>query len=262
MRNILFILVVSLVTCALSAAENWPPRVEDGIVADVYPSRDLALRAVRAKLGDDAKIVEAQDRIVAAAKADATRELTVSFVDKPWAADWSAYTNRTRENVLAGRSASPCTSAAEAESAARRSAAAALLPLVRQQLTQEYSGRRVLNDAVLTEMIESNLRSRELIRDRFTQRYTRPYGDVYFATVMVDASQPTVNAIVRDSMQQAERRIQRGVGIVLAFLLLLAITTIGYVLLNWLTKGYFIWRLRFAAMMMLALGAITALAIA
>ena len=261
MRSIIPLLLVSIVTGTLSAADNWPPRADDGFIADVYPSHDLAVRAVKAKLGDDARIVEAGNKIVATAKTDPSRELTVTVVDKPWAADWSAFTNQTRGEVLVGQSTSPCTSAAEAESAAKRAAAGALIPLVRQRLAQAYGGRRVLNDRVLSDIIDSNLNTRGLVRDRFVQRYTRPYGEVWFAAVLVDASSAKVDGIMRESMHQAERRIQRGVGVVLAFFLLLALTTIAYVLLNWLTKGYFVWRLRFAAMTMLAIGAVTAFAI-
>jgi hypothetical protein len=263
MRRILPLLIVVLSSSAVLADTDWPPRADAAFLADVYPSRDLALRAVSAQLGDDAKIVESNNQITATrTNGEGHRELSVAFVEKPWAADWSAFTNSTKGAMLLARSTSPCTSASEAETDAKRSAIAELLPIVRDPITHTYSGRRVLSDKILSDMIARSLESRGMMSDRFVQRFSRPYGDVWYEAIVVDASPRNIDAIVARASHLAERRIQRGVGIVLAFLLLLGITTLAYVLLNWLTKGYFIWRLRFAAMTTIALAAMTALAIA
>jgi hypothetical protein len=58
------------------------------------------------------------------------------------------------------------------------------------------------------------------------------------------------------------RTVERQIGIIVAFLLLLAVTTFAYVVINWLTKGYFVWRLRLAAMTMLVIAAIAGVALA
>jgi hypothetical protein len=262
MRTFIPLLLVSIVACSLQAAENWPPRAEDGIVADVYPSRELALRAIHAKLGDDAKIVEANGKIVATAKADASRELTVSVIDKPWAADWSSYANQTRGDVILGRSTTPCTSAAEAETAARQSVVAALMPLVRQRMTPGMGAAPNIPDDSIRGVIEANVRRNEMIRDRFVQRFSRPYGDVWYEAVLVDTSSPHIDAMVSQVNHLERRTVERQIGIIVAFLLLLAVTTFAYVVINWLTKGYFVWRLRLAAMTMLVIAAIAGVALA
>ncbi len=262
MRALMPIVLVVLTSGIAMADEAWPPRADAPFLADVYPSHDQALRAVRAQLGDDAKIAESNGKITATrASADGKRELSVSFVEKPWIASWSTFRNSTRGDMLLAQSTSPCTSAAEAETHAKQSAINALLPIVRERITHAYSGRRMLNEKVLTEVIQANLAARGMIADRFVQRFTRPYGDVYYEALLIDASPRNVDSIVASATHLAERRVQRAVGIILAFLLLLGITTVLYVLINWLTKGYFLWRLRFAAMTMLIICAMTALAL-
>src|SRR5689334_22525918 len=146
MRRILPLLIIVLSTKAVFAADDWPPRADAAFLADVYPSRDLALRAVSAQLGDDAKIVESNGKITATrVSGEGPRELSVGFVEKPWVATWSTFKNSTQGTVILAQSASPCTSAAEAESAAKKSAIANLLPVVRDRITHTYSGRRVLS---------------------------------------------------------------------------------------------------------------------
>lgn len=262
MRALIPIVLVVLTSGIAMGDEAWPPSADAPFVADVYPSHDLALRALHAQLGDDAKIVESNGKITATrTNGDGKRELSVAFVEKPWAADWSVFVNSTHGDKILARSTSPCTSAAEAEARAKQSAVNGLLPIVRERITHAYAGRRMLSDNVLAEVIQANLAARGMIADRFVQRFARPYGDVYYEALLIDASPRNVDSIVAGATHLAERRVQRAVGIVLAFLLLLAITTVLYVLINWLTKGYFVWRLRLTAMTMLVICAITALAL-
>ena len=260
MRRFLLLSIVLMTATALRASD-WPAGASEAFVADVYPSRDLAMAAIQSRLGTDAKVVEKAGRLVATAPGEAKQSMTVAYVDKPWAADWSGYVNRQRGQVLIGRSPKPCTSEAEAQSAARQAVVNALLPQVRESLQREYAGRKIVSDKALSAAIASALQSRQLIRDRFVQRFSRPYGDVWSAAVLVDASPAGIRAITRDAMHLAERRIERGVGIVLAMVLLLTVLAVLYALLNWLTKGYFAWRLRFAAAATLLLGLVLALAL-
>jgi hypothetical protein len=261
MRSFILIVIVSLVTSSALAAENWPPRAEDGIVADVYPSHDLALRAVKAKLGDDAKILEADGKIIATAKADASRELTVSFVDKPWAADWTAFRNRTSENLVRAQSTSPSTSEGEADSAARNAAIAALMPVVRERMTTGMGAAPTISDKSIRGVIEANLQQRQMIRDRFVQRYSRSYGDVWHEVLLLDTSPSHIDSMVWQVNSLEHHAVQRQIGLIMAFLLLLFLISVGYALINWLTKGYFVWRLRFAAMTMITIAAITAISL-
>jgi hypothetical protein len=266
MRHLILLNLMLLVLASDAlAAQAWPPSDPQAFLADVYASREQALAALRARVGDDATITEKDGKLTAKSDAaNAPHELTVAFVDKPWAANWEAFSNdraNAKDHLIVAKSTSPCTSQSEAESAAQRDAANALLPIVRQRLIHEYSGRSIVSDQLLSELIDQDLRATPMIRDRFVQRFPRPYGDVWYQAILVDASPQYLEKIVHDGTRLAERRIQRGVGIVLAFLLLLAVTGLGYILLNWLTRGYFTWRLRLTAMTIVLVAIVLALAV-
>ncbi|HTL29539.1 MAG TPA: hypothetical protein VL282_09960 [Tepidisphaeraceae bacterium] len=263
MRRLMIISIVAITTAlAAQAGQNWPPSAAEDFIANIYPSREQAMEAVRAHLGADAQVVE-QPGALTAVKPGPQRpqKLTVAFVEKPWAADSAAFMNSTRDAVLVGRSTSPCTSMSEAEASAYRAVTSSLLPLVRQQIIQQYAGKQFISDKDLADVIDSHVRAGRLTRDRFVQRFSRPYGDVWYQAVLVDISDARIQPIVHSAVQFTERRIQRIVGLIAAYLLLLVLVAGVYALLNWLTKGYFVWRLRFVAMTVIVMGLITVLAL-
>jgi len=194
---------------------------------------------------------------------DKPASLTSRFNEKPWADDWASFVNTNPSHRwLTAKSASPGTSEAEAMTAARQAAADELASLVGEQMrarAARIAGWKVtLTPEMLRDQALSSLRRNvegKLIRDVFVQRFNRPYGDVWQASVLVDASPRVIDnlvdsysAVARVKDSDTKRSVFAVGGIVVVIVLL-------YCFLNAITKGYFMWRLRAAAFLM-AIGAV------
>lgn len=200
---------------------------------------------------------------VASAAGRAT--FTSRFTDKPWADDWADFVNaNSSQRWLTAHSESPGMSEAEATDAARRAAAEDLAKLVRDQMNARAArdagphimvSREWVRDQALSSL-RRNVNGM-IVRDVFVQRISRPYGDIWQASILVDASPKVIdklvdsyNAAARVMTADTKRSVFAVVGIVAVIVLL-------YLFLNTITKGYFMWRLRAVAL----LGAIAAVLI-
>lgn len=129
-------------------------------------------------------------------------------------------------------------SADEASEDALHVAADLLADLVRRGESPE--------DVSVRNVLLQRLRSGEYIVDRFVQRLNRPYADVYRAAVLVDAGRSNLrdmmNAVVEEAARHEQSRRVRTVTKVsqtLGAILVAVSLTALYLLLNWLTKGYY-----------------------
>jgi hypothetical protein len=191
--------------------------------------------------------------------------LASRFVEKPWADDWSGFINaNSSQRWLTAISESPGTTEAEATDSAKRAAVDDLAKLIRDQMNARAArdagphitvSREWVHDQVLSSL-RRNVNDM-IVRDVFVQRYSRPYGDVWQSSILIDASPKVIDKLV-DSYNMAARvrtaetkRSAFAVGGIVAVIVLL------YFFLNTITKGYFMWRLRAVAL----LGAIAAVLI-
>jgi hypothetical protein len=184
--------------------------------------------------------------------------LTSKFVEKPWADDWSGFVNRNpSRRWLTGYSETPGTSEAEAMEAARRAAVDDLAKLVRDQMNARaarVSGPRIqVTREWIRDQALSSLRRNVndmLVRDVFVQRFSRPYGDVWQASILIDASPKVIDKLV-DSYNAAANASDslktKGWAAVVG---IVAVIVLLYFFLNAITKGYFMWRLRALALLL------------
>jgi hypothetical protein len=183
---------------------------------------------------------------------------TSRFADKPWADDWAGFINaNSSHRWLIATSSSPGTSESEATDSARLAVADQLTRLVVDQM-RARAGRRfgpkitVKQEWVRNQVISSLQRNVDdkLVRDVFVQRFSRPYADVWQASILVDASPKSIDRLVDSYTTLARvgeadtKRSVFAVGGIVAVIVLM------YLLLNTITKGYFMWRLRAAALLM------------
>src|SRR5262249_54823689 len=154
----------------------------------------------------------------------------------------------------------------ESRQDAREQAAQLLIPYV----APEVKGRLhaapgtsyVTTDKWLQDQIQASLGRGEFIKDEQVVRIATPYGDVWTAGVLVDASPQKVQEIARQYASTAQRQVEStavtwsGLG---ALTLVILLT---YAFLNWATKGYFVWRLRAAAVMVVILALLAVMAFA
>lgn len=136
-------------------------------------------------------------------------------------------------------------------------------------LRRDFAGRSYLSSTESRQEILRALQGGDLIRDRFTQQFNRPYGTVWRTALLVDTSSDAVGPIVqkfnalakakeREACAEREalrRRIFSGVGLV-------ALISVIYLFLNAATKGYYVWSLRVGGGLLLLAGVATVCLIA
>jgi len=188
---------------------------------------------------------------------------TARFVDKPWAANFARYVSESSDSHILAQSRWLGSSFAEAERAARDDAAGQLTGPVRQSIDRDIAAGRFRpadrpSDGELRRLIGAQLRRGHLVSDRFTQRFRRPYGDVWRQSLLVDSSPKRVDQLAAGIAAQAagERTAamsswaRKGLSIGALALLVFVV----YLVLNAATKGYYVWVLRAAATALVAAG--------
>ena len=165
-----------------------------------------------------------------------------SDASKLWASDLPAFLNDRPGNWIVARSEKPALSAQEAESLARRDAAHAIAPLLRAQTTGPIDETR----------IEAALQRDHWIADRLIEKSARPYGTIWSAAILVDASPAKIDSLVHQLEAQARRQHARQVAGAFAIMIITALVGSVYCLTNWLTRGFFRGRLAIVSFLIIA----------
>lgn len=169
-------------------------------------------------------------------------------VPKPWAADFAEFINDHPRSVwIIGRCARPCLSQAEAMDEARRDAARQIVPIVAAEVNPLPWDRTRLNERVL-----DDLRSGGLESDRDVERFDRPYGSVWTTSILVDASPRRIEPLAVSARADLRALHRRSAGRFAAFGIIAVASLLGYLILNWITRGYFTLRLRLGALAIVA----------
>jgi hypothetical protein len=188
---------------------------------------------------------------------------TARFVEKPWAANFARYVSESSASHILAQSRWLGSSFAEAERAARDDAAGQLMAPVRQSIDRDIAAGRFRpadrpSDGELRRLIGAQLRRGHLVTERFTQRFRRPYGDVWRQSLLVDSSPKRVDQLAAGIAAQTagERTAAMSswarIGLSIGALALLIFVV--YLVLNAATKGYYVWVLRAAATALVVAG--------
>jgi len=199
---------------------------------------------------------------------DVALSASAKFVEKPWADDWTLYRNaNSAKRYVKADSVGPCASEQEAIASARKSAVEQLLPMVRSTMKANaaHSGGETI---IVTEQwirdrlkysVDSNA-SKVLVADTFVQRFQRPYGDVWQASILLDASQANIQKLNESYNRTATAQLGRRAGALGAVAGLAVVIGLLYAFINAVTKGYFMWRLRAVAILVAIAGVLIAFA--
>jgi len=174
------------------------------------------------------------------------RALTAAFADKPWVERLSQFVStHPRRNWLVGRSG-PCGSEADALREAREDAAAVVREMIRQRI-----GRANGRDA---DRVLASVNADDLVVDQFAQRFARPYGDVWSASVLAEIPAQRLDALAHQYTAQVQvSHIHRVRAIAAGGALLIALWLL-YTAANAVTRGYYTTRLRVASVLLAAAG--------
>lgn len=166
-------------------------------------------------------------------RGDQQRRLTTGYIDKPWVIDLEG-SGYSEESHVVVQSPSLHASAAEAVAEAREWAVGPLLGPVSDAIAQQ--GPRIPGD--LQQRIRDNMDP--AIVDTFVQRFTRPYGDVYRATLLVDRGPVAAGEIAQGPIHEVRQLRHSVLSIGGLAVVLLAL----YGFLQVATRGYYTWALR------------------
>lgn len=160
-----------------------------------------------------------------------------------WVVDEAAYRLACpNESWIIGRSDRPAVSEAEAMDAAHADLARKLFPFVRSK-TMAWPG----DSQWLQSQLEAQAGAGRLDSETCVECFERPYGRIYAASILADASMDRIWPIVdqvRIGLAARHRRV--AIHLIIAGILLLA-TWAGYAVWNSATRGYATTRLRWIA---------------
>ncbi len=194
------------------------------------------------------------------------------FVEKPWVEDLAAFrteAENTGRSFLVACSPGLWGTRREAEEQALRAAAAGLqLDLGRR--IQRHA-RRMPDPNWLRGEIESALRGAysladgrntvSLVADQFTQRFHRPYGEVWRAAVLIDKPPEVLEPLAVDLAHRLATQQNAWVRTTLSIAGLVILILVLYLLLNAATRGYYVWGLRGAVVVLVVVGVLFVLAV-
>ena len=164
---------------------------------------------------------------------------------RPWLDSPADFARDHPGRWIVGRCHAPYLSEDQALQGARADAADAIAAI--NSDTQRFRGR-----------LSEDIAAGQLQVDCFVERFDRPYGAVWAASVLLDASPRRLDELV-GRYQSAWRAEQIRVAIFRgAVAAVIAVTWLMYAVLNTATRGYFTARLRLIAVMVCALALIFA----
>jgi hypothetical protein len=182
----------------------------------------------------------------------------LSYVDKPWAESLSKFVSTNPGHVwLVGSSREACTSQEDAQKQAYRQLAGQLEGPVATEMNRrgpwssDNWNRQRLS---LIDRIESEIRKGGFVSDQFAQQFPRPYGNVWKQRLLMDASAAKIGALADrlygEAARQAAGYRTAWLRTVLSAAGIAVLICLVYLLLNAVTKGYYVWRLRAVALVL------------
>jgi hypothetical protein len=183
--------------------------------------------------------------------------INTRFVEKPWVEDFSGFlNNKPNSRFLIARSAQSCLTEAEANRQALDSACAQVCDML-----SRISRRRSGVPAPLASRVDSDdILEGDLILDRFVQSFDGSAGRIWREALLIDGSTGKLERLAhRKAVMARAVKMNLARTFITAFGLLLLITIV-YVFLNAATKGYYVWSLRIAGVVLAAIAIILLLA--
>lgn len=194
-----------------------------------------------------------------------TGPVTMQSSGKLWVDDWVAFVNHVEpgKRWLRAESPMPCATEQEAREEALKAAATQLQPYIMNQLHSSRSAAITIktSDEWVRKQILASLSQDEAIADRHVLRTSRPYGDLWNESVLVDASPATIDRLSRRYSSAAQAQLRTDAAGWAGLAVLAGVIALVYAFLNSATKGYFVWRLRTAALLVLLVAVLVVITI-
>lgn len=173
--------------------------------------------------------------------------IKADFVGKPWIEDFSGFLNtKPNSRFIIAKSADSCMTQAEANRQAVENACAQVAKML------DHFSRRLSKIPVpFTLPVNSDdILKGDFILDRFVQSFKGTAGRIWRQALLIDASAEKLAKLARRKAVMARARKMTWTRMSLSIVGLLVLITIVYTFLNAATKGYYVWSLRVAGIVL------------
>jgi hypothetical protein len=185
------------------------------------------------------------------------------YLNKPWQEGFHQWRKRASDSAswVLGESPDFCVSREESiERAIQAAVPGVHLPISKAigDMPQLAAGWRN-NQADLYRWVDNEVSRRlwagDLQTDVFTQEFKRPYGSVWRSAVLVHVPRDTAREILNTYWVQTEVRQTTWLHTLFSGVGLLAVIVAVYLFLNMATRGYYVWSVRLATVVLAGVGA-------
>ena len=185
--------------------------------------------------------------------ADRYASIKADYTDKPWVEDFSGFLN-TRPNTrfMVAKSTNSCMSEAEANHQALNNACAQVADML-----SRISRRRSGVPAHLASKVNSDdILESGLVLDRFVQSFEGSAGRIWREALLIDGSTKKIEHLAYQRAVAVRAMKRSWMQMLLTVAGLLTLITVVYAFLNAATKGYYVWSLRIAGIVLAAVAII------
>ncbi len=180
---------------------------------------------------------------------DKQSSIKANFTDKPWVEDFSAFLNaKPNRRFIVARSTDSCMTESEANHQALDNACAQVAGML-SQISRRQSGIRkpLVSRVDSDDILEGNL-----VLDRFVQSFQGSTGPIWRQALLIDGSTGKLEQLAHRKAVMAQAMKMNWARMFASVFGLLFLITIVYVFLNAATKGYYVWSLRIAGIVVAA----------
>jgi len=191
--------------------------------------------------------------------ADKQAGIKADFVEKPWVEDFSGFLNtKPNSRFIIAKSADSCMTQAEANHQALESACAQLTELLDHTSLRSpgdsfrrtpFGGAQVAS-RFTRKVISTDILKGNFILDRFVQSFKGTAGRIWRQALLIDASAEKLEQLAHRKAVVIRTKRRTWAGMFLSIVGLLVLIIVVYAFLNAATKGYYVWSLRVAGIVL------------
>jgi hypothetical protein len=179
--------------------------------------------------------------------ADKQASIQADFVEKPWVEDFSGFLNtRPNKRLIIAKSADSCMTETEANHQALENACTMIA-----QMLGDSSRRLSGIPAPFAQPVNFNdILEGDFILDRFVQSFKGTAGRIWRQAFLIDASAEKLAELARRKAVMTRAKKMSWARMFFSIVGLLVLITVVYAFLNAATKGYYVWSLRIAGIIL------------
>jgi len=193
--------------------------------------------------------------------ADKRATAATRFAEKPWIEDFSSFLSAHTHpgtHFMLVRSTESCVSEAQANSQAIQNACAHLTEVLVERLRRKPGPfARIRGEWPPLRVSSAELLEGDFIVDRFVQSFDGTAGKIWRQALLIDASPDKLKRLAAQKAAQARVAKRTWAGMLFSVGGLLVLIIAVYAFLNAATRGYYVWSLRIAGIVLALIGAVS-----